>query len=218
MSERRCRSGPPVLIALSPGRADGQGLDELERRVHDAVRAGLPGLLLREPGLEDAPFLRLAQGIRARWPELWLGLHDRPHLASASDADAVHLGHRSLPPDLIRPWLAAPVALGLSTHAFDDAQARARWADADYLFHGPVHATHKDDPAAQGQPIGLAGLRAAVAGSAAPIWALGGMRPDNARAALEAGAAGVAVLGGLLAAENPAGRTVAYLEALAPAD
>ena len=51
--------------------------------------------------------------------------------------------------------------------------------------------------------------------SATPVWALGGLRPEDVAEARAAGAAGVAALGGVLGAADPAAATTAYLEALA---
>lgn len=202
----------PRLIGLSPGTARGPGrpgdLEELERRVLDALRGGLPGVLLREPAVDDGPLERLAARLRARAPELWIGLHDRPHLVAATGADAVHLGFRSLTPSELRGWLGAEVLVGLSTHADDDERA---WAGADYLFHGPVHATRK--PAAL-EPIGPEGLARAVRRASVPVLALGGVTPERTAALVAAGAHGVAVRGDLLGADDPAGRARAHLRAL----
>ena len=207
------RRAPPRLIALTVGDATPERLDELERRVADAVRGGLEALLLREPALEDGPFAALAGRLRGRFPELWLALHDRPHLAPAVGAVAVHLGFRSLAPEHVRPWLDADVALGLSTHAGDsDAGAGG---ELDYAFHGPVHPVSK--PVAQ-EPVGSGGLarfvEACGARFPAGVWALGGLRPEHCGEVLAAGARGVAVLSGILPSRDPAGRARAYLRAL----
>ena len=204
---------PPPLIALSPGDlAVGDELDFL-RRLEAAVRGGLRGLLLREAVLDDGPLLALGRAARERLgPDAWLGLHDRAHLARAAGADALHLGFRSLALGSLPAALTEGLALGLSTHAPDDP---AGWAGADYLFHGPVNAT----PSKQGllEPVGIAGLRRAVASATAPVWGIGGLRPEDAAAVIGAGAAGVAALSGVLGAGHPERAARAWVEALAAA-
>jgi thiamine-phosphate pyrophosphorylase len=54
----------------------------------------------------------------------------------------------------------------------------------------------------------------AVAGAPLPVWALGGIGPDNAGDCLRAGASGVAVMGAILRAEDPADAVAAIQERL----
>jgi thiamine-phosphate pyrophosphorylase len=214
---------PPRLVALTPGR-QAADVATLERGVAAALEAGLPGVLLREPARGDRELLALATALRARTAEhgAWLGVHDRLHVALAVGADAVHLGFRSLSPAAARAALAGAdgVALGLSAHAGDDAE---RWAPADYLVFGPVRATPKDPPVA---PVGFEALAQAVRRAAGvsdgpvsgPVFGIGGLEPCDVGPALDAGAAGVFVLRGVLAAPDPAAAVRAYLGALAAAD
>ena len=201
----------PRLIALSPGdlaREDGAFLAALER----ALAAGLPGLLLREPRLSDRAYLELGRAVgrlRASQAGLWFAVHDRAHLAAELGADALHLSFRSLRPAELRPWLEPRLALGLSTHAHDDAAA---WAEADYLFHGPFRST--PSKAGRLEPVGFAGLERALARARRPLLALGGVTPADVRQIRALGAHGVAVLSGVLGAQDPARATRAYLAPL----
>jgi thiamine-phosphate pyrophosphorylase len=198
---------PPALLALTPGVLDRAGLEALPAAVAAAHSAGLRGVLLREPRLGDAAVLELAERLRALLgAEGWLGLHDRPHLAAAAGADAVHLGGRSLRPEQVRPWLAPGLALGLSTHAGDAPPAPGL---ADYALHAPVRAVPGKGPA-----LGLEGLARDAARMGLPLWGLGGIGPEHAAAVIAAGARGVAVLRGILGTDDPAAATSAYLEAL----
>lgn len=197
---------PPTLLALTPG--DGAG--DLAARVARAAAAGLRGVLLREPELEDRPYLELARALArmlAPWPDAWLGLHDRPHLAAAAGAAGVQLGVASLAPAHVRIWLDPRIALGFSSHAGDDPE---RWRGADYLVHAPYGAVPD-----KGLPLGPAGLAAAVRAASCPVWALGGLEPGDVPAVRAAGARGVAVLRGVLGADDPAAAARAWLAALA---
>ncbi len=207
---------PPPLLALTPGDLDASRAPQLVERVARCIEAGLRGVLLRERGLADRDFLTLALALRARLSACdgWLCLHDRPHLALACGADAVHLGGSSLAPRDVRRWLAPEIALGLSTHAHD---ARESWSDADYLVHGPVKPTSKSGTRVEG--IGFEALASAVRSTPIPIWALGGLTPSDSSAVARTNARGIAVLSGLLAAPDPALRTrefVAAWSAVAP--
>ena len=198
---------PPPLVALSPGALAEAGEAGFLRALRAASSAGLRGLLLREPSMPDRPLLALAIACRRTLPEDgWLAIHDRVHLARACEADAVHLGFRSLAPETARELLEDRVALGLSAHAGDDA---ARWTGADYLVFGPVF----DTPSKRGllEPTGTDGLARAVARSPAPVWAIGGVAPENLEACLDAGGRGVAVLSRILLARDPAAACRAYL-------
>lgn len=211
---------PPALVALTPGTLAGGGgtrdLARLEAGIGALVECGVRGFLLREPQLGDALTLQLLEDLRAHCltgvPDAWLGLHDRVHLAACAQVDGVHLGFRSLELFEARALLPEDVSLGLSTHAPDDP---ASWAGADYLFHGPLHAT----PSKEGllEPIGVEGLARAVQATALPVWALGGVGAQHVPALSAAGAAGCAVLGGLWSAREGSlvERAMEYLAALA---
>lgn len=203
---------PPQLLALSPGNLrSGQAVRFLVL-LGAALEAGLSGLLLREPGLSDRELMELGVRLRELAPGLWLGVHDRLHLASALGAQGAHLGFRSLPPEVAQEHFGAQLAIGLSTHGEDPA---SRWAGCDYLFHSPVFATPSKPPGCPGyrEALGFAGLQSAVASSRVPIWALGGLHPEHVPGCLAAGARGVAVLSGIWSSANPAEATALYLKA-----
>jgi len=66
-----------------------------------------------------------------------------------------------------------------------------------------------------GPALGVDGVRAAVAAAGATsVFALGGVTASNARSFLDAGAFGVAVMGAVLRAEDPAGAVRELLEAI----
>ena len=226
---------PPPLLALSPGDLGSRkartadrsgGVEGFLDRVASAFGAGLRGVLLREPLLADGVLFDLVGRLRrAPFPaagqeRLWVGVHDRPHVALAwirasrtetSAVDGVHLGFRSLSPERVRALFDAEgeraPALGLSTHVHDqlesgDGVALPPAEIVDYLVHGPV----RDTPSKRGllEAIGIEGLARACAKSTRPIWAIGGLRPQDAADVRASGAAGMAVLRGVLGSSDPA--------------
>lgn len=125
-----------------------------------------------------------------------LVVNDRPDVALLAGADGVHLGQEDLQPRDARQGLPAGALVGLSTH--DDRQVEAAAAEpVDYIAIGPVFPTRTK---ADARPaVGLEGVRSARARTRLPLVAIGGITADNARAVIEAGADGVAVLSAVLA-------------------
>jgi thiamine-phosphate pyrophosphorylase len=102
-------------------------------------------------------------------------------------ADGVHLGRED---EGIERAHEAGLLLGISAQNFDEALA-AELHHPDYIGAGPVWATPtKPEPA----PLGLDGLRAICATVEVPVISIGGIDATNARACIEVGAAGVAVV------------------------
>jgi len=201
---------PPRLLALTPGTLRAGLEPALLAACSAALEGGLRGVLLREPALDERAFLALARALRRLLDGAdggWLGVHDRGHLALLCGADGLHLGFRSLAPAELPPAYRL-LAVGLSAHAGDPA---SRWAGCDYLFFGPVRPTASK--AGVLAPTGFDGLAQAAARAPSPVWALGGMTPEDVPQALASGARGVATLGGILSAADPGAAARRYAEA-----
>lgn len=82
-----------------------------------------------------------------------------------------------------------PQRLGASCHQQADLLAADR-IGADLVVYGPVLAT-ASHPGVRG--IGWAGLQAAIAATPVPVYALGGVGPDDLDRAMRAGAHGIAM-------------------------
>lgn len=203
----------PRLVALTTGELEPAAFPAFLRGLGAAVDAGLDGLLVREPALSDRALAELVEKIRtALGPErLWVGVHDRVHVAVATGADAAHLGYRSLTPSVVRACFPG-LALGFSAHATDEPGARD---GADYLFLGPLNAT----PSKAGlvDPLGLeAFAREVAAQRPRPVYAIGGLAPEDGPSVLASGAQGLAVLRGVFGQPDPGAATQRYVRSLAP--
>lgn len=132
-------------------------------------------------------------------------VNDRLDVAVAVGADGVHLGGGSIPLADARRLLPSRALVGVSVHAPDELTA----CTADFALFGPIFDTPAKRPF--GPPQGLDRLRAAVAASAIPVLAVGGITPETAAAVRAAGAAGIAVIRAILAASDPAAATRALL-------
>jgi thiamine-phosphate pyrophosphorylase len=103
-------------------------------------------------------------------------------------ADGVHLGRSD---EGAERAVERGLILGLSAGGLDEAREAAR-RGATYIGAGPVWPSPSKPDA--DPPIGLDGLREICAAVSVPVVAIGGIDASNARACIEAGAAGVAVI------------------------
>lgn len=138
-------------------------------------------------------------------------VNDRADIALAADADGVHLGADDLPLSIARDLLGPSRVIGGSADNADEAVALGRLG-FDYLGIGPVFATtSKHDT---GPVLGLQGLADAVRRASIPLIAIGGISLANVDSVLETGVHGIAVLGAIALADDPAAATQALRDAL----
>ncbi len=154
---------------------------------------------------------RITDAVRTGGGRVIVG--DRLDLALSSGADGVHLPERSFTPAEVRT-LARSVGrtLWISAAVHD---AGAMTTDADVLVLSPF-----GDVPGKGVPLGAS--RFAMLRALAPekrVIALGGIRsPEDVRAAVRAGADGVAVRGAFLSSHDPATTCEALHRALTTPD
>lgn len=174
-----------------------------------AAEAG--GVTMLQLRLKQATARELAEAARVLLAASALPLlvNDRPDVAIAVGAAGVHLGEGDLPVALTRAIAPPGFLIGASVASAVEA---LRGAGADYWGVGPYHGTTTKDDA--GAPIGAAGVATVCAlPGAPPCVAIGGVRPADLPAIRAAGAVGVAVVSGILAAAEPAAAAQAYREA-----
>jgi thiamine-phosphate pyrophosphorylase len=123
-----------------------------------------------------------------------VGVHDDIDAA----AGAVHLPGGS-DPAAARQRLPE-VLIGVSAHTAAEAAAQLR-AGADYVTLSPIFLT--DSKPGYGPALGLDGLIQAASLADGPVLALAGITPANAASCLGAGAAGIAVMGEVMRADDP---------------
>lgn len=167
-----------------------------------ALEAGAPAIQLRDKERGAGEVLPLAQRLRTmtRDRDALFFVNDRLDLALAAEADGVHLGPRDLPVAEVRRSAPPDFLIGYSTDDPDEAR-RAEADGADYLGCGTVWPTSSKEDA--GQVIGPDGLRRVAAAVSIPVVAIGGVTPHRARELVGTGAAGVAVIGAVMAAPDP---------------
>jgi len=180
--------------------AGGRSLEDV---LSCALDGGVKGVLLREKDLPDRELLSLAERVRdiTGRRRVKLLISRRVDVALAVGADGVHLSGESLPVDAVRAQLGDLMYVAASTHSLAEALA-AEAAGADFVTFGPVY--HTPSKASYGPPVGLGALEEVCRALSIPVFALGGLGPDNTVAALKAGAYGIAAISAVIGAEDPA--------------
>jgi thiamine-phosphate pyrophosphorylase len=172
-------------------------------KIAEAARCGVDLIQLREKDLSTREIevltrtaLRAIQrpGTENREPTTRLLINSRSDVAIACQADGVHLQSNDVSPlELRKTWAGSGHSAGplisVSCHSANDV-ARAASEGADFAVFAPVFEK-KDSP--QANSAGLDGLREACRQNI-DVLALGGITLNNARACVDAGAAGIAAI------------------------
>ncbi|MCY2927770.1 MAG: thiamine phosphate synthase [Planctomycetota bacterium] len=179
----------PRLYLISGGGSERDGGAAFLEQLKHLPPARACMVQLREKQLDPAKLLALAlQASKAPLPAGSLLLvNAHADVARAAGLHGVHLpeaAYRSARPAAFAPDLV----IGCSVHSVESARA-AQEAGADFLLFGPVFDT--PSKRSYGPPQGLARL-GEICGVALPVFAVGGVTPDNAAACLTAGAYGIA--------------------------
>lgn len=135
-------------------------------------------------------------------------VNDRVDVALAAGADGVQLPARGLPPAAARRLLGEGPLVGASVHSAGEATDAL--PGADFLLVGTVFpsASHPGRAAAGTE------LLSELGPLGKPMIAIGGITPGRVPGALSAGAHGVAVLGAVWHAPDPAAALRTLLELL----
>lgn len=163
----------------------------------EAQRGGVTAfqLRLKQSGARELALLVRALVQAVSVPVL---VNDRPDIAIGAGASGVHVGPDDMPVELVRR--IAPPGFVIGASVGSEAEASAAGA-ADYWGIGPWRATATKRDGGAG--LGPAGFRRLVAlGEGKPCIAIGGVTPEDIPAVLAAGGGGVAVVSGILAAED----------------
>lgn len=216
----RARHAVPRVLLLTDGRSVPKGRT-LAATIAAALDGGVDGVVVRERELAPGGRHALGQEVRAAAEAagssaalLWAApvpSHKRPAGGGPGPG-----------PDVMRPGLMygvhlrardpfprgeRPALVGRSCHG-EDELCRAADEGCDYVTLSPVAASGSKP--GYGPTLGVDGLRALLERAAylsctAPrVLALGGVEPGAARRWLEAGAHGVAVMGAVMRADDPA--------------
>lgn len=190
----------PTLVVITDRHAAARACQPLRDVVAAALDAGAPAVLFRDKDLEPKERCSLGEQIApvVTRAGAMLFVASDPDLARHLDADAIHLAVDDAHPGK----RAAGMLVGRSCH--DDAEVQAAIQEnIDLLLVSPVAPTASKP--GYGPALGPDGFRQLVARAGdLPVLALGGVTPENASTWRDAGAHGLAVMGGVMASPDPA--------------
>lgn len=193
-------AGARLYAIIDTGYLGGRGVEFYAREV---VAGGADVVQLRAKGAGEEEVLRMGRGVLPilRDAGVPLIINDHPGVATALGADGVHVGQGDMSVAEARAAGGGgrvPI-VGKSTHSVRQALAAAA-EGADYIGFGPLFPTptKPDYPA-----IGLADVSTVVSGAGVPVFCIGGVKLENLRDVVAAGARGVVVVSGILTAARP---------------
>jgi thiamine-phosphate diphosphorylase len=175
-----------------------QARRDLVEVVAAAVDGGARHVVLREKDLPRDERAALAEALRA----LLAPVGGRLIVAGPDPlgGDAVHLS-------AVDPPSTAGL-IGRSCHRAEDL---ARLSNEDYVTLSPVFPSPSKP--GYGPPLGTDGLAHLSTRTPTPVFALGGVTsPDQVAACVAAGASGVAVMGAVMRAADPAATMAAVVQ------
>ncbi len=189
-----------------------RGRSEVEI-VQAALAGGATAIQLRWKAGPLAEAVRAGRALRelCREAGALFVVNDRVDLALALEADGVHLGVEDLPLVEARRLAGDRLVIGFSPSTLEEALAAER-AGADYLGVGPVYGTATKADA--GPAVGIEHVRQIAVAVSIPVVGIGGITAGNARPVIEAGAAGVAVISAVVAADDPRAAAAALRSAV----
>ncbi|WP_308191617.1 MULTISPECIES: thiamine phosphate synthase [Agromyces] len=195
-----------LYLVTDPALCGARGIVEV---VSEAVAGGVRVVQLRDKGAEASSLLAQLEALAAAIDgRAALLVNDRLDVALAARAsglpvDGVHLGQGDATVVVARERLGAEAIVGLTANgaAHLDAVDRLPRGTVDYLGVGVIRptSTKPDHPPA----LGVDGFARVAAATELPCVAIGGVGLADVVPLREAGAAGVAVVSALCAADDP---------------
>jgi thiamine-phosphate pyrophosphorylase len=170
--------------------------------LEQALDGGVKAIQLREKDLSARDLFLLAERTRKLCQAYGAALfiNDRVDVALAADADGVQVGQASMPVATVRELLGTDKAIGASTHSLQEAKD-AEQRGADFILFGPVYFTASKTE--YGAPQGLQSLKTIVDNTSLPVYAIGGIKPENIESTKITGIRGVALISAVMSAANP---------------
>ena len=170
---------------------------DLKKRAGELYKAGIP-VILREKDLRDTEYEKLAIDIIEVCPDVIL--HTYTATAKRMGVRKIHLPFPMLNENIKHNFEIA----GVSVHSPEEAK-KAEKMGADYVTAGHIFTT---DCKKGLEPRGLEFLKETVQAVNIPVYAIGGIKPENIALIEQTGAAGACIMSGFM----QCGDTEKYLD------
>lgn len=201
-------AGQRVMV-ITDRRAASRPVEEI---VGLALAGGSRTILLRDKEADPDERRHLSKTVSrlCRYFGAALLVHSDAALAIELEAAALHLPQKAS--IAAARAIVGPMPIGVSCHSEAEC-IHAEAEGAQFVMLSPLfRSTSKKD---MEHAMGLTRFAEIAALTRLPVTALGGITPESVAAALRAGASSVAVLGGVMAAEDPRAATAALVAAVA---
>ena len=175
--------------------------DRMGAMLERMIAGGVDIVQLRAKGMVEERVAELTRELHplsmaARVPFI---INDHPCLAAVTEVEGIHVGVEDMSVAEARRRAGRPVWIGKSSHNLAQATGGAGQG-ADYLGFGPLFSTPtKPDYV----PVGLHEIRQIYCSVAVPVFCIGGIKRENLRQIMAAGAERVVIVSGLLLAVDP---------------
>lgn len=175
---------------------------KVEFIVEEACNAGISMVQFRDKEIDDKEFIKIGKRLReiTSFYNIPLILNDRVHLVEKIMADGVHLGQKDINLEYARHIIGQDKIIGLSVSNVDEALDAVK-NNVQYIGISGVFRT---DTKKDAKFIGLKGLKeiADAVGDKILKVGIGGIKVDNAKDVILAGADGIAVVTAITMAED----------------
>ena len=182
---------------------------DLAESVEEALKGGVRAVQLRYKDGSGSALYESAKKLRAitdKYNAL-LFINDRIDIALAIGADGVHLPSKGMDVKDARTLLGSKL-IGVSCHSLEEVKDAYK-KGADFVTIGPVFDTASKRQ--YGEPVGTDVLKD-IKGIGIKTFALGGVKLNNLEECFNKGADGVALITGILSAEDIKSTTENYIQ------
>lgn len=127
-------------------------------------------------------------------------INDHCNIAAEIGADGIHVGQDDTPMDEVRAVVGDEMLVGRSSHSLEQAAIAESDPRTDYIGFGPLFSTPTKPTYV---PIGTHEIQSVHASHTdLPIFCIGGIKKENLREVIAAGAKRVVIVSGILQAPD----------------